>query len=175
MRTIHNAVTGETITFRRVSEARLEADFLVTAGGAPPAAHVHPRQTETFAVREGRCRVMVDGVEREAGPGDVVTVPPGVPHFWAAISDARMTVTVEPSLGMDRFFEDLFAIANAGHVNRRGLPTPLRFAVLLDDHRDLVYLAAAPVWLQRCAFAVLAKVGRALADPPRGGCKTVRL
>jgi hypothetical protein len=36
-------------------------------------------------------------------------------------------------------------------------------AVLADDHRDLVYLAAAPVWFQRAAFAVLAKLGRVLA------------
>jgi hypothetical protein len=32
--------------------------------------------------------------------------------------------------------------------------------VLVDDHRDLVYLAAAPVWVQRAAFAVLARLGR---------------
>ena len=160
--TIHNTVTGETITIRRCSAAIAEFDFAVVAGGEPPAPHVHPRQTETFTIHEGTCRVMVDGVEREAGPGDVVVVPPGVPHVWAAVSDARMTVTLEPALGADGFFEELFAIANAGHVNSKGLPTPLHLAVLADKYRGLVYLASAPVWLQRCAFAVLAIVGRAL-------------
>ena len=160
--TIHNTVTGETITIRRSSPPLVEFDVAVTAGGEPPAAHVHPRQTETFEVREGRARVMVGGAERDVGPGDVLVVPPGTPHRWAAITDVRMTVTLEPALRAGEFFEELFALANAGHVNARGLPTPLRLAVLLDDHRDLVYLAAAPVWLQRSLFALLAKVGRAL-------------
>jgi quercetin dioxygenase-like cupin family protein len=168
--TLHNPVTGETITIRRTAEetggALVELDFAVTAGGEPPAAHVHPCQTETFEIHEGRCRVVVDGVETEAGPGDVIAVPPGVAHLWAAVTDVRMTVTLEPALRADQFFVELFALTNAGCVNDKGLPTPLHFAVLADDHRDLVYLAAAPVWLQRAAFAVLGRVGRALGRGP---------
>ena len=106
--------------------------------------------------------MLVDGVEREAGPGDLVAVPPGVKHVWAAVTDVRMTVTLEPALRTDEFFEDLFALTRAGFVDDKGLPTPLHFAVLADDYRDLVYLAAAPAWLQKAAFAVLAKLGRAL-------------
>src|SRR4051812_48253215 len=164
--TLENPITGETITIRRTARetggAAVELDFAVTAGGEPPAAHVHPRQTDTFAIHEGRCRVVVSGVEREAGPGDVIAVPPCVAHLWAAVTDVRMTVTLEPALRADEFFEDLFALTAAGCVTDKGLPTPLHLAVLADDHRDLVYLVAAPVWLQRAAFTVLAKLGRAL-------------
>jgi quercetin dioxygenase-like cupin family protein len=172
--TITNNVTGETITWVRTAAdtggAAVVADFVVTGGGEVPAAHVHPVQTETFTVHEGRCRIVVGGVEREAGPGETVVVEPGVAHAWGAITDVRMTVTLEPALRADEFFEELFAITNAGHTNAKGLPTPLRFAVLCDDHRDLVYLAGAPVWLQRSAFAVLAKIGRRVirrSAPPR--------
>lgn len=168
--TLHNSVTGETITFVTTSaetgDARAEIDFEVAGGGEPPAAHVHPRQTETFAVHEGRCRFVVDGVERVAGPGDVVAVPPGASHSWAALTDVRMTVTLEPALRVDAFFEDLFALTNAGFVNAKGLPTPLHFAVLADDYRDLVYLAGLPVSLQKGLFAVLAKIGRLLGRGP---------
>jgi quercetin dioxygenase-like cupin family protein len=169
--TISNPVTGETITFVRTASETdgtlVQLEFSVTPGGSPPAGHVHPRQTETFAVREGRCRVTVDGVERELGPGDVVSVPVGASHTWSAVSDLQMTVTLEPALRADEFFEDLFALTNAGCVNRNGLPTPLHFAVLLDDYRDLVYLAGPPVWLQKAANAVLAKVGRRLGRGAR--------
>src|SRR5438309_556697 len=118
--TVSNPVSGEAITFVRTARdtggAAVELDFAVTAGGAPPAVHVHPHQTETFAIREGRCRVAVDGTEREAGPGEVFVVPPGVPHLWAAITDLRMTVTLEPARRADVFFEELAALANAGCV-----------------------------------------------------------
>jgi quercetin dioxygenase-like cupin family protein len=164
--TLANPVTGETITFvrtaRETDDAAVELAFAVTPGGSPPAAHVHPVQTETFVVHEGRCRIVVDGVECEAGPGDVVAVPPGVPHTWSAVTDLQMHVTLEPALRSDEFFEDLFAISIAGHVDARGLPTPLYFAVLLDDYRDVVYLAGPPVPIQKALCAVLAKVGRVL-------------
>jgi quercetin dioxygenase-like cupin family protein len=164
--TISNRVTGETITFVRTARETggrlVELAFSVTPGGAPPAEHVHPHQTETFAVHAGRCCVRVNGVERELGPGDSASVPPGASHTWAAASDLRMTVTLEPALHADQFFEELFALANAGKVNGKGLPTPLHFAVLLDDYRGLIYLAGVPVGLQKAVNAVLAKLGRAV-------------
>jgi quercetin dioxygenase-like cupin family protein len=164
--TISNAVTGETITFVRTATdtggQAVELAFEVKGGGQVPAAHVHPKQVETFEIHEGRCRVEVDGLVCEAGPGDVVAVQPGVAHSWSAITDVRMTVTLEPALRADEFFEDLFAITNAGFVNAKGLPTPLHFAVLAEEYRDLVYLAGAPASVQKVLFAVLAKLGRAL-------------
>jgi quercetin dioxygenase-like cupin family protein len=164
--TIHNPISGETITFVRTAQETggkfVELAFAVTGGGAPPAAHVHPRQTETFAIHEGRCRVTLNGVDREFGPGEVVTVAPGESHTWVALTDARMTVTLEPALRADEFFEDLVALVNAGCVDGKGLPTPLHFAVLLDDYRDLIYLSGPPVPLQKVAMALLAKLGRPL-------------
>jgi quercetin dioxygenase-like cupin family protein len=164
--TIKNAVTGEAITFVRTARdtngAAVELEFAVPGGGEPPAPHVHPKQVETFAIHEGTCRVVVGGDERLVGPGEVVAVPPGVTHMWSAVTDVRMTVTLEPALRVDEFFEDLFAVTNAGHTNAKGLPTPLHFAVLVDEYRDLVYLAAVPMRLQKTAFSVLAKLGRAL-------------
>lgn len=164
--TINNPFSGETITFVRTAAdtggAAVELLFDVTPGGAPAAAHVHPVQTETFAVHEGRCRVVVDGVERDLGPGDVAAVPPGTPHVWTALTDVRMTVTLEPALTADVFFEDYCALAHDGRVDGHGMPTPLHMAVLADDHRDVVYLAGPPAALQRVLFRVLGAVGRAL-------------
>ena len=170
--TIHNPITGESITFVRTSretEGKLvELAFSVTPGGAPPAPHLHPRQSETFAIHEGRCRVTVNGREHELTAGQGMTVPPGVSHTWTAVSELRMTVTLEPAQRADEFFEDLFALANAGYVNAKGLPTPLHFAVLLDEYRDLVYLAAAPVALQKATMGILAKIGRTIGKGAKG-------
>ena len=161
-----NPVTGETITFVRPDGPVFEAVMEVTPGGSPPAAHFHPRSTETFRMHEGVCRAVIGGEERVLRAGDVAVVPPGVPHIWEAVEPVKMTVTIEPSLRAAEFFEDLFGLVRAGYADEKGLPTPLHFAVLCDDYRDLVYLAAVPVWLQRVAFAALARVGRRLGRGP---------
>jgi quercetin dioxygenase-like cupin family protein len=168
--TIRNRITTETITFVRTAADTggdaVELLFAVTGGGEVPAAHVHPRQTETFEIHEGRCRVVIDGVESVAGPGEVVAVPPGVAHAWGAMTDVKMTVTLEPALRADEFFVDLFALTNGGYADAKGLPRPLTMAALCHEYRDLVYLAAAPAWVQKAAFAVLGRIGRALGRGP---------
>ena len=56
--TIHNPVTGERITFHQTSaDTNGEAvviETIVQPDGAVCAAHVHPSQTERFAVVSGR-------------------------------------------------------------------------------------------------------------------------
>lgn len=74
-----------------------------------------------------------------------------------------MTVTLEPALTADGFFEDFWVgLAQAGRTKPDGMPKLLDIAQLLDRHRDVVYLAAAPVGAQRVAMAVLARVARLL-------------
>jgi quercetin dioxygenase-like cupin family protein/uncharacterized protein YndB with AHSA1/START domain len=165
--TISNAVTGETITFVRTARdtegAAVELRFAVTPGGAVPATHVHPQQTETFTIHRGHCRALVGESERMAGPGDVVVVPPGTPHAWEAVDDLEMTVVLEPALRADDFFVDLFALSvTPGGVDEKGMPRPLHLAALVDEYRGLLYVAGPPIGLQRIAFAALARLGRAL-------------
>jgi len=47
--------------------------------GTGPALHRHPYD-ETFVVEEGTVRFTVGDEQLEAGAGDVVVVPAGVPH-----------------------------------------------------------------------------------------------
>ncbi|HEU4977015.1 MAG TPA: cupin domain-containing protein [Baekduia sp.] len=164
--TIRNIRSGETITFVRTTEdsggEAVEMLFTVTPGGAPAAVHVHPRQTERFDVHEGCCRVAVEGEERFVEAGDSFMIPAGAAHVWSAVTDLRMTVTLEPALDGEAFFEDLFALCNAGPVNAKGLPGPLSMAVLAHDHRETCILASPPPFVQRVVFSVLARIGRAL-------------
>jgi quercetin dioxygenase-like cupin family protein len=164
--TVSNPHSGETITFVRTAAqtdgAAVELLFEVTPGGNAPARHVHPQQTETFEVHAGRARFVVAGVEQEVGPGATLQVEPGTPHVWSALTDLRMTVTLEPALSADRFFEDYCELAHSGGTDASGMPTPLNLAVLGDDHRDLAYLAGPPVWLQKTLFAALARIARRL-------------
>jgi quercetin dioxygenase-like cupin family protein len=169
--TIRNPQTGEELTFRRTAAETLgelvELDFRVDPGGAPAAAHVHPKQLERFDVHSGSLRLTMGGTELSLRPGDSAVVPPGVPHIWHAADgeELRMTVTFEPALTTERFFEEFFALANDGKTKPDGTMRVLDAARVLDDNRDFLYLPKPPVRLQKALFRLLAPVARVLRSP----------
>jgi mannose-6-phosphate isomerase-like protein (cupin superfamily) len=162
--TIANPQTGEQITFRRISEELLELDFLVAPGGAPAARHVHPEQVERFAVHSGSLGISIGANELSVGPGESVTVPPGTPHIWYAAGEEelRMTLTFEPALTAAQFFEQFFALANAGRTKPDGTMRLLDAAVVLDANRDFLYVPKPQVAVQKALFRLLAPLGRLL-------------
>src|SRR4051794_30994984 len=165
---LENPATGEVLIFRRTSrdtggEAVL-VETIVRPEGFVAAAHVHPHQTERFEVLEGRLGLRVGDRELVAGPGDVATVHPGTPHrFWnAGESDARFLCEVRPALEFESLIETMFTLAVEGKTNRKGMPNPLRLAVIAKAHFDTVRLPFPPPSLQRVALALGAPFGRLL-------------
>ena len=64
--------------------------FLVHAPpGRGPVPHRHPYDEVAF-VREGRVRWIVDGVEREGGPGDILVVKAGEVHSFVNIGEETL-------------------------------------------------------------------------------------
>jgi mannose-6-phosphate isomerase-like protein (cupin superfamily) len=51
-------------------------------GGIMTPEHYHTEQTEIYFVLRGSGVITLDGEDRELGPYEVVTVPPGVSHIW---------------------------------------------------------------------------------------------
>ncbi|MGH3030622.1 MAG: cupin domain-containing protein [Gaiellaceae bacterium] len=165
---LENPVTGEQLIFHRTSrETNGEAvlvETIVRPDGFVAAAHVHPNQSERFEVLEGLLRLRVGDTNVVAGPGDVATVSPGTPHrFWnAGQTDVRFLCEVRPALGFESLIETMFTLAAEGRTNRRGLPNPLRLAVIARAHFDTVRLPFPPAAVQRAALAIGAPLGRAL-------------
>jgi mannose-6-phosphate isomerase-like protein (cupin superfamily) len=170
--TLENPVTGEVLVFRRTSAETSGESVLVETtvrpGGFVAAAHVHPYQSERFEVVHGRLGLRIGDREVLAEPGDVVGVSPGTPHrFWnAGEGDARFVLEVRPALGFESLIETMFTLAARGKTNRKGLPNPLRLAVIAKAHFDTVRLPFPPVAVQRAALAVGAPVGRLLGYQP---------
>jgi quercetin dioxygenase-like cupin family protein len=160
--TLENPVTGERFTFTHTA-ATTDGELLafelgLRPGGAVPIPHVHPIQTERFEVVEGLMRFRVGFRRRLAGPGDVVEVAPGVLHSFANAGEeeARVRVEVRPALAMEEMLAEVVAMAEAGRMNRRGLPRSLRELALLARRYDQE--AHAPflsVGLQRLLLAPL--------------------
>jgi quercetin dioxygenase-like cupin family protein len=170
--TLENPVTGEVLVFRRTSaETNGESvlvETIVRPGGFVAAAHVHPYQSERFEVLQGRLGLRIGDREVLAEAGDVAGVSPGTPHrFWnAGEGDARFVLEVRPALGFESLIETMFTLAARGKTNRRGLPNPLRLAVIAKAHFDTVRLPFPPVAVQRAALALGAPVGRLLGYQP---------
>jgi mannose-6-phosphate isomerase-like protein (cupin superfamily) len=169
---IVNPVTGERLVWELTSrdtdgEYTLFHTF-VEPGGAVAAAHVHPYQTETFTVVEGRLGVERGREQLELGPGDVAVIDPGTPHkFWnAGETTLQFRADVRPALQFESLIETMFGLAAAGKTNKKGMPSPLRLAVIANHHFDVVRLPKIPHALQKLALVSGALLGRAVGFEP---------
>jgi quercetin dioxygenase-like cupin family protein len=166
--TLYNPVTGESMTFvatsRETGGEYVEIELSADPDAFVAAAHVHPSQTETFAVVEGVLGVEIDGEARTATRGDVLAVEPGQAHKWwnAGGSQLVFRCEIRPALQFEQLIETMFALAADGKTNKRGLPNPFRLAVIARAHLDTVVLPFPPVWMQRAALAVGAPAGKLL-------------
>jgi quercetin dioxygenase-like cupin family protein len=165
---LENPVTGEVLVFHRTSEQTngesVLVETIVRPHGFVAAAHVHPYQSERFEVIEGVLALRVGDKELVARPGDVAVVAPGTPHrFWnAGEKEARFFCEVRPALQFESLIETMFTLAAEGKTNRKGVPNPLRLAVVARAHFDTVRLPAPPAAIQRAALAAGAPLGKAL-------------
>jgi len=166
--TIENPVTGERLVFHRTSqETNGEAvvfETFVQPDGFVAAAHVHPKQEERFEIVSGMLGLRMGGEKIVAGPGETVTIPAGTPHrFWnAGEGEAHFRCEVRPALEFEQLIETMFALAAAGKTNKKGLPNPLRLAVIARAHFDVVRLPFPPAFVQRLGLALGAPLGRLL-------------
>jgi mannose-6-phosphate isomerase-like protein (cupin superfamily) len=170
--TLQNPVTREVLIFHQTSRETdgeyVLIETIVRPGGFVAAAHVHPRQTERFEVLEGTLGLRVGDRELVAGPGERATVEPGTPHrFWnAGDGEARFLCEVRPALDFESLIETMFTLASEGKTNRKGMPNPLRLAVIARAHFDTVRLPFPPAFVQRAGLAIGALFGRLLGYRP---------
>jgi quercetin dioxygenase-like cupin family protein len=80
--------------------------------GAP--VHSHANEDEYSYVLEGRVGLQLGDEVLEAGPGDLVFKPRGVPHaFWNATDEpARLLEIISPA-GFENYFRELAPLINA--------------------------------------------------------------
>jgi quercetin dioxygenase-like cupin family protein len=170
--TIHNPVTGERITFHQTSvETNGEAvviECIVQPHGFVAAAHVHPSQSERFNVIEGTLGIKAGKEKRTLERGEVALVEAGTAHkFWNAGEDeVRFVCEVRPALQFESLLETMFALAADGKTNKKGMPNPLRLAVIAKAHFDTVRLPQPPASIQRVGLALGAPLGRLVGYGP---------
>jgi hypothetical protein len=73
---------------------------------------------------------------------------------------------VKPALRFEQLLETMFGLAADGKTNRKGMPNPLRLAVIAQAHFDDVRLPFPPVWMQRAGLTLGAPLGRLAGYEP---------
>ena len=170
--TIQNPVTGERITFLATSAdtdgEAVVIETVVEPDGFVAAAHVHPEQSERFAVKSGKLGLRAGRKKLTLGPGDVAVVEPGTPHRFRNAADEPVAFVCEirPALQFESLLETMFALASDGKTNRKGMPNPLRLAVIAKAHFDTVRLPFPPAWMQKAGLVLGAPLGRLLGYGP---------
>jgi mannose-6-phosphate isomerase-like protein (cupin superfamily) len=81
-----------TVTFEGEPYGSDVSFFLVNnQPGEGPDLHRHP-YSETWIVRNGKGLITADGVDLEAGPGDIIVVTPETPHKFKNIGTERLDI-----------------------------------------------------------------------------------
>lgn len=82
--------------------------------------HIHPTQDEFILVQEGVLDLKLDGEWTQAGPGDLVRMPRGIPHGYFNKSDkpARALFWVSPSRKLEALFDALHNLEDVEEVVR---------------------------------------------------------
>jgi mannose-6-phosphate isomerase-like protein (cupin superfamily) len=166
--TLYNPVTGERMTFLATSADTggeyVKIELRADPGAVVAAAHVHPAQEERFEILSGVFGAKIDRHTYTAYPGNTLLVDPGVAHKWWNAGDTELVFrcTVSPALEFESLIETMFSLAADGKTNKKGMPNPLRLAVIARHHLDDVVLPGIPVWMQKAALALGAPMGRML-------------
>jgi quercetin dioxygenase-like cupin family protein len=170
--TIENPVTGEVVHFLRTSAETdgelVEIECTVRPGGGVAAAHVHPYQSERFEVIEGKFEFRHGRSKATVTAGDVVTVEAGTVHSFRNVGDepATFACQVRPALQFEQFLVTMFGLAADGKTNRKGMPNPLRLAVIANAHFDDLRMPHVPAFAQKAALAMGAAFGRLAGYQP---------
>lgn len=154
---------GEKLTFFGPPDPNAPAvDFecTIAAGKMGPDPHIHPMQTETFRVTNGRMLAVVDGEAREIGTGEVLVVAPGQLHTFSnpdADEPLTLRITIEPALHFQWFLTEAArsAIRGGGRWKDASfLETCWIVNQVLDEHD----FPGIPRALKRPLFGTLAAV-----------------
>jgi len=168
-----NAATGQRIVFRRTAAdtngALVEVESFLPAGQSAPPEHVHPFQEERVEVVSGIVFVRLGGRPCLLRAGDILIVPPGVPHAITngGGDEAHLMWQASPALKTEAFLETMWGLAQAGKTDRHGVPGPFQRAVMMREFGNEIRLARTPWTLQRATFGLLAPLARLLGYRPR--------
>ena len=142
--------------------AEVEMEFVLPHRCVPPPPHVHPAQVEEYEVLEGRFDVLADGRWTTLGPGETISVAPGVLHTFRNRSGATVRVRNwhRPALRFEEFIERVSTTLREKGI--RGRRDPRVFVHLSEVMLDYEETLVVPRRRDRLPMQALARIARRL-------------
>ena len=165
---IENPRTGQRMEFLQTCEDThgelLQIDCTNSPSDVKEPEHIHPYQENRFEIISGTLTLSIAGNVHQAHPGDVVSIPPNVPHFfWNGNEDeVHYIQEFRPALRSEFFFETLFGLARAGKLNEHGMPGLFQLAVFVPGFWNEIRVTKPPQIIQKIFFGVLSPISRSL-------------
>lgn len=127
-----------------------------------PDEHIHPHQEEVIEVLGGEYAVEFGGTEHRLDDGDEITVPQNTPHrHWnPSAQPVRVAHEHHPPRDSAALGEAMYALAQDGKTDEKGMPNLLQFAVLNRAYPGIAYTTDVPIPVQKAMTAVLGPLGR---------------
>lgn len=109
----------ENLGTRRMAPGFVEHDLPPRRLGAP--THTHANEDEFSYIVSGRLTAQIGDAVVEAGPGELVHKPKGIPHaMWNAGDEPVKFLEVIQPAGFEEYFFELAEPLNAGDFARVG-------------------------------------------------------
>lgn len=122
---VHGPADGEHVRFlenlgtRRMAPGVVEHDLPARKLGAP--THTHANEDEWSYILSGRLTARIGDETLEAGPGQLVRKPRGIPHaMWNAGDEPVRFLEIMHPAGFEEYFFELAEPLNAGDFERVG-------------------------------------------------------
>lgn len=111
------------------TQGRLTQMLVVDGRGAAPPLHVHHEVDETFYLISGEMTIFVGDEQFEAGPGDMVFGPRGLPHAYLVRSETVEFLATFTPAGIEDFFSEIAIGVVPGEAKPAPvMPDPAKFA-----------------------------------------------
>jgi quercetin dioxygenase-like cupin family protein len=165
---IVNPRTGQKMKFILTSKDTngelLRIDCFNEPGGVKEPEHIHPYQENRFEVISGSLMFSIAGKERQVKPGEALSIPAKVPHyFWnGSDQEAHYIQEFRPALRSEFFFEALFGLARDGKLNEQGTASPFLMAVFIPVFWNEIRVTKPPQVIQKIFFGLLNPISRLL-------------
>jgi mannose-6-phosphate isomerase-like protein (cupin superfamily) len=143
-------------------QGRVVAELTALPGARVAGEHLHPSLHERFTVVQGELTVVRDGRRSTVHAGQSADIGPGTWHDWwnEGEVDAVVRVEVTPGERFVHLIETTFGLAREGHVNAKGMPSPLQLTLTATEFSDVIVFRKPPPRVQRVVFAALAPIAR---------------
>lgn len=161
---LKNRHTGEVLDISRQVHDGEVCFYLrgtLPAHSEGPPLHIHHLEDEEGLVTAGTLSATVGGKRVDAGPGQTVKLPRGIPHRWW--NEGHQALAFEgrtrPAVDLDRYLQAVFEVLNAGVPNR---PPMFYLAHVALRHRHTQTVLIMPPAIQAVLFRVVVALGTLL-------------